>query len=920
MEPFSREARAAIVSAREEAKALGSNFIRAEHILMGLASRHTEVSQLLEQSGLSLDYLRDIIQKLSPSEYDGKQEMTFDKEAKFVIRQAFVHARESGRSSEGCVGCDTLLKAILDLFESDRKSRRKSVLFTVLDTLSDEVFEHLQAEVDSMLDASKDESYDGSKRYSGKKSDSQALNEKSKVDSEEEDEEGDEDSKGKGREGHGEKAHEESRASRYSGHQSKKAAKTPVLDKYCRDLTKLASEGKLDPLIGREKELENVIMVLNRRTKSNPVLVGDAGVGKTAIVEGLAQRIVNGDVPGPLTGMRVCSLSLSEVVAGTHYRGDLEERFSKILRELTNEHSRVILFIDEIHTLLEAGDSDGGLNAGNMLKPALARGEFKCIGATTADEYDKYISKDRALARRFQTVDVNEPTEEEAVRVLSGLRERYESYHNVDISEAALEAAVHLSKRYITDRFLPDKAVDVLDETCSRASLFKSKKPEELLDKQKELRNLKHLREKALHEGDYALADELRVRYEDSNRILGRLESEWRSREEPGHGAEQKRPQITEEDVARVISLKSGIPVSKVTESEASRLLNLEDVLHKRVISQDEPVELVSKAIKRSRAGFGDPNRPIGSFLFLGPTGVGKTELARTLADFLFDDESSVIKLDMSEYSEKFSASRLYGAAPGYVGYDEGGELTNAVRRRPYSVVLFDEIEKAHPDIFNTLLQIMDEGHLTDAKGHEVNFRNTVVILTSNIGFANPDSSASMGLRTDRNDKLPPDKRFKIMKRKVLEEVKQVFKPEFLNRLDAQVVFRSLENDDLLKIVDIMLGKIRKGLSHNKRDIEVTDMAKRALVASCHELQYGARPLRRAIQRMLEDPLSNEVLSGNFPEESCMIVDLDQEGKERLDPAVQGAGEVLREGVLGASKNSNDDTEDFEMVFTLKEE
>ena len=867
MEPFSREARASIVCAREEAKALGSNSIGAEHLLMGLAAlRGSQVSELLEKSGVSLEAMRTIVEELTPHSTYERQGMIFTKSAKRIIQEAFKISR---RYQQNTVGCEALLLALLE--ENDRPSEPHSVLNRLLEDWGPEIIAQLKSQVTTLMD---------------KQSQSAAVEGKEPV------------------------------GGRPASPPKRSVVKTPTLDNYCRDLTKLASEGKLDPLIGRHDELERVIMVLSRRNKCNPVLVGDPGVGKTAIVEGLAQRIISGEVPEELRGMRVCSLSLSGVVAGTRYRGDFEERLNKILKELTNSKARVILFIDEIHSLVGAGDSEGGLDASSVLKPALSRGEFQCIGATTVSEYAKYIEKDPALERRFQTVDVKEPTQEETCRIIAGLRDRYESFHCVDISEEAIKEAVRLADRYIPDRLLPDKAIDVIDEACSRVSLAQSDKPQELVAQDQEVRELARQRHEAIGDEDFELAAQLQEREEGARKVLERLENEWRERlvVEEDKREMGVRPVVKPETVAYVVSLMSGVPLNSVSQNEAARLAKIEEILHQRVIGQDEPIKVVSRAIKRARAGLKDPNKPIGSFLFLGPTGVGKTELARTLAQFLFDDENALIRMDMSEYSEKFTVSRMYGAAPGYVGYDEGGELTDAVRRKPYSVILFDEIEKAHPDIFNILLQIMDEGRLTDSKRHVVDFKNVVVILTSNIGFANPDPSSNMGFRANRDDGSP-QVRFERMKKKVLEETKQVFKPEFLNRLDASVVFHSLETEDLLKIVDIMLDKVRKELSTSKRYLEVTPDAKRALVASCHEPQYGARPLRRAIQRMLEDPLADLVIDGQFPEGSHILVDLREEDKAEL--AAREAEGMLGKSSANPKADSDSEEEEFMLVFTL---
>ncbi len=630
------------------------------------------------------------------------------------------------------------------------------------------------------------------------------------------------------------------------------AANTPALNEFGRDLTQQAREGRLDPVVGREDEIERVVQVLSRRTKNNPVLIGEPGVGKTAIAEGLAQRIINNKVPETLAGKRVVTLDLSAVVAGSKYRGEFEERLKKVMEEIRVD-GRIIVFIDELHTLIGAGAAEGAIDAANILKPALARGELQCIGATTLDEYRKYIEKDPALERRFQPITVGEPTVEQAVQILLGLRDRYEAHHRTKITDEAVEAAVKMSDRYISDRFLPDKAIDLMDEAASRVRLAAFTAPPDLKSLEEKIEALKSEKEAAVLGQEFEKAAKFRDEEHQLREELAQLRNTWENKRDISQS------QVTADDIAQIVASWTGIPVKKLAQEESERLLGLEEVLHQRVVGQEDAVKAVSRAVRRARAGLKDPKRPVGSFIFLGPTGVGKTELARALAEALFGEEDALIRIDMSEYMEKHAVSRLVGAPPGYIGHDEGGQLTEAIRRKPYSVILLDEIEKAHPEVFNILLQVLEDGRLTDTKGRTVDFRNAVIIMTSNVGASFMKKEA-LGFASRRDEETE----YKNMSSRVMEELKKTFRPEFLNRVDEIVVFHSLQTAGLLKITEILMKQVNGRLQEQGYDLQVEKSALELIAKEGNDPTFGARPLRRAIQRLIEDSLSEKILLGEF--------------------------------------------------------
>jgi ATP-dependent Clp protease ATP-binding subunit ClpC len=646
------------------------------------------------------------------------------------------------------------------------------------------------------------------------------------------------------------------------------SSRTPALDQLGVDLTASAKAGKLDPVIGRGKEIERIIQILSRRTKNNPALIGEPGVGKTAIVEGLAHRIVSGDVPETLEGKRLITLDIGSLVAGTKYRGEFEERLKKVIEEIKNA-GNCILFIDEFHTIVGAGAAEGAVDAANILKPALSRGELQTIGATTLDEYRKYIEKDAALERRFQPVIIPEPSLEESLEILKGIKQRYEEHHRLTITPEALKAAVTLASRYIPDRFLPDKAIDLIDEAASRVRIRHWTAPMALKEARLSEDNLRRDKDSALATQQYEYAAELRSRELETEEKIKKLELDWQAQKE------KDKPEVKEEDVAEVVSMWTGVPVVQMTSDESKRLLGMEEALHKRIVGQDEAIVAIAKAVRRARAGLKDPRHPIGNFIFLGPTGVGKTELVRALAEFMFGKEDALIRLDMSEFMERHTVARLVGAPPGYVGYDEGGQLTEAVRRKSYCVILLDEIEKAHPDVFNILLQVFDDGHLTDAKGRRVDFRNAIIVMTSNIGAETIRKGAGFGFATKTDEVKIKEEVYDQMKEKLLGELKKSFRPEFLNRIDGVVVFHSLTKENIRKIVDLMLTSVTKQLAEKEITLEVTDAAKDFLGEKGYDEVFGARPLRRVIQDKIEDKLSEELLHENIKAKSKVVVDVE---------------------------------------------
>jgi ATP-dependent Clp protease ATP-binding subunit ClpC len=816
---FTERVRKVLAMAREEAARLHHEYVGTEHILLGLIREGEGVAATVLQN-LSVE-LEDIQQKIEETVKKGKAGQTtgpdlpYTSRAKKVLELAMSEARELNHSY---VGTEHLLLGLL--------REEKGIAAQVL------------TDAGVNLDAARAETLRilGTEMPQG------------------------------GAQGQPNAAGAAAQPSQ-AAPKGEKKSKTPALDHFCRDLTQLAAEGQLDPTIGRAKEIQRVMEVLTRRKKNNPVLIGEPGVGKTAIVEGLAQLIANGECPESLRDHRVLSLDMAAVIAGTKYRGQFEERLKAVMNEIA-QNKQIILFIDELHTLVGAGAAEGAIDASNMLKPALARGELQCVGASTLNEYRKYIEKDGALERRFQTVIVDPPSVEETVEILKGLRKKYEDHHKVTIPDTTLVSASKLSERYITDRFLPDKAIDVIDEAGARARLAAQAPPPEVAALKGDLEKVNGEKEAAVRDQNFEKAASLRDKEREIQGNIKQKQSEWEARRQ------SHRPVLGEEEISFIVSRWTGIPVTRLQEAETSRLLRMEDELHQTVIGQDEAIKAISKAIRRSRAGLKDPRRPIGSFVFSGPTGVGKTELARALAKFLFADESALIRVDMSEYMEKFSVSRLIGAPPGYVGYEDSGTLTKAVRRKPYSVILLDEIEKAHPDVFNILLQVLDEGHLTDNYGRVIDFKNTVVIMTSNVGARDLTKTKSLGFTTS-DDKANWERRAE----KVRDELKNVFNPEFLNRLDDTIVFHPLSREHISQIVSVLLKDVRKRLAEEELTLRLSDAATDFLVKQGYDEQYGARPLKRAIQKFIEDPLSEKILMGDFSKGDEIEVELAAAGE-----------------------------------------
>ena len=813
---FTQSAIKVLKLAQYEAKHLKHAHVGTEHILLGLLHEGTNVAaKALSSIGIDLYTVRQRVHELVEKEdFDDleTEEIGYSPEAKTIMEYAVEQAQALGHDY---IGTEHILLGII----YDTESIACEILVSLgadLDIIHDAILDLLNE--DTLNDMPKLNVFNENK---APKKDNNTKDNKQKNNS-----------------------------------------ATPLLDKYGRDLNILAQEEKIDPVIGRNREIERVIQILSRRTKNNPILIGEPGVGKTAVTEGLAQRLINGNIPKVLASKRIISLNMASLVAGTKYRGDFEDRLKKIIDEII-ENKNIILFIDEMHTLVGAGAAEGSMDAANILKPALSRGEIQVIGATTLKEYKKYIEKDSALERRFQTIMVNEPSAEDAISILKGIRNKYEEFHCAKITDEAIKATVKISQRYITDRFLPDKAIDLMDEAAAKVRLKTVNIPTNISQLEQKIQDLKKAKEKAIDNQDYELAATIRDQEIQIKEELATAKTAWET---------QNNAQIavTEEDIADVATLWTGIPVKRLVAKEADRLLHIEDIIHKRVVGQNEGVNAVAKAIRRARAGLKDPKRPIGSFLFLGPTGVGKTELARSLAEAIFGDESAMIRFDMSEYMEKHTVSRMLGAPPGYIGYDEGGLLTDAVRRKPYAVILLDEIEKAHPDIFNILLQVLDDGRLTDSQGRTVDFKNTVIIMTSNAGAfkLQPQKTNTMGFAVNEDKQIKQN-----AKKIVMDEVKRQFKPEFLNRIDEIIIFEPLTDKELTQIVTLLLNDVQKRLAEMDIELIIKDEVKSYLLKHGTDTIYGARPLKRAVQRYLQDPLAEQLLQKNIKSMQKIIVD-----------------------------------------------
>ncbi|MBU5487212.1 ATP-dependent Clp protease ATP-binding subunit [Clostridium sp. MSJ-8] len=804
---FTERAQAVILAAQKESQEFKHGYIGTEHILLGIIDENGYAKELLSKYGIEYDNIREMIEEClgRGDVIMPKGELLLTPRTKRLFDESFIEAK---KLNHNYVSPEHLLLALVK--EDD------GVAYTILTRLGLD-FKELKKELFMFL--------------SGKEDDQ--LKEEDRV------------------------------------NDAIKETNTPVLNKFSRDLTQLALEGGLDPVIGRREENERVLEILCRRIKNNPCLIGEPGVGKTAVVEGLAQRIAEGNVPEMLQDKRLVCLDISSMVAGAKYRGEFEDRLKKVMEEIKGNPD-IIVFIDEIHTIIGAGGAEGAIDASNILKPALARGEIQCIGATTIDEYRKHIEKDSALERRFQPIMVGEPSKEETYEMLKGLRDKYEAHHKVKITDEALRAAVDMSDRYITDRFMPDKAIDLIDEAAAKIRIQSSVTPPDLKELQNEMEHMNKEKEEAIGLQDFEKAARLRDREKELKDKLDNMKLQW-SNANLGQSLE-----VGPENIAQVVSMWTKVPVDKLTEKESDKLLKLEEILHKRVIGQEDAITAVSRAVRRARVGIRDPRRPIGSFIFLGPTGVGKTELCKALAEAMFLDENSIIRIDMSEYMEKYSVSKLIGAPPGYVGYEEGGQLTEAVRRKPYSVVLLDEVEKAHPDVFNILLQIMEDGRLTDGKGKLVNFKNTIIIMTSNVGAHMIKKQKSMGFNVNEDN----DDSYERMRENIMQELKERFKPEFLNRIDETIVFHELTKENMIKIVDLMLDSLRERLKENQIDIEFNDKCKEFLLDKGIDLKYGARPLRRTITKELEDKLSEELLLGNVKIGDSVVASANNDGIE----------------------------------------
>jgi ATP-dependent Clp protease ATP-binding subunit ClpC len=800
-ERFTDRARRVVVLAQEEARMLNHNYIGTEHILLGLIHEGEGVAaKALESLNISLEAVRSQVEEIiGQGQAAPTGHIPFTPRAKKVLELSLREALQLGHNY---IGTEHILLGLI--------REGEGVAAQVLQKLGADLGRVRQTVIQLL------------QGYTGGKPEQTAGG-----------------PAGEGGQG------------------------SMVLDQFGRNLTQLARDGKLDPVIGREKEIERVMQVLSRRTKNNPVLIGEPGVGKTAVVEGLSQDIIRGEVPETLKGKQIYTLDLGALVAGSRYRGDFEERLKKVLKEIKTRGD-IVLFIDELHTLVGAGAAEGAIDAASILKPMLARGELQTIGATTRDEYRKYLEKDAALERRFQPITVEEPTVAHTIEILKGLRDRYEAHHRVSFTEDALVAAANLADRYISDRHLPDKAIDLIDEAGSRMRIRRMTAPPDVREVDERIAEVRLRKESAIDGQDFEKAASLRDEERQLQEERQRREQEWKA------GEMDILSEIDEEQIAEVLSIWTGIPVFKLTEEETEKLLRMEDELHKRIISQNEAISAVSRAMRRTRSGLKDPRRPSGSFIFLGPSGVGKTELSKALAEFLFGDEDALIQLDMSEYMEKHTVSRLIGSPPGYVGYEEGGQLTEAVRRKPFSVVLFDEIEKAHPDVFNTLLQILEDGRLTDSQGHQVDFKNTIIIMTSNLGTRDIQKGVNIGFAPQANEQLTYEK----MRDNVTEELKRSFRPEFLNRIDEVIVFRSLTQADVKQIVDLLMKRVTEQLKAKDVEIELTDAAKTLLAEKGYDLALGARPLRRTIQRMVEDPLAEKLLWKEYRAGETVIVDV----------------------------------------------